>query len=292
MTPSSFFNLITNRLLLLTLKTLTRLPLNVLRLFAKEAALCIHKLSHKSRQTITDNLTQAQLSLPTSTVHQAIACGAIDMLWVWFHPTQTVANKITVLSEYEAIVHEALNGNQATILLTPHLGCFEALAKWIAHQTPLTAMYRRPTKEWVAQIIETARTIPNLTMARANTSGVRTALKTLKSGGLLGILPDQVPKHGEGLWLSWFGRDAYTINLPAKLHLATQARMYIIYAIPTTHGWQIECEKINTLDCPKEAEALSRHLNTLLENTVKRHPLYYAWSYKRYKPVQPTVTPT
>jgi KDO2-lipid IV(A) lauroyltransferase len=173
-------------------------------------------------------------------------------------------------------------------LLTPHLGCFEALAKWIAHQTPLTAMYRRPKQEWVARFIESVRNIPNLTMARADTGGVRVALKTLKLNGLLGILPDQVPKQGEGLWLPWFGRDAYTINLPAKLHLATQARMYIIYTIPTADGWQVHCERIvlpKTAINPllNEAEAISLHLNSALENVVKRHSLYYAWGYKRYK---------
>lgn len=298
---STLFNTFFNNLLLFILYTVTytatRLPLNYLRILAKLIGILIYVLSAKHRKTIASNLTQAQLNLSIFSVNQAIVCGAADMLWVWLRCTKTVAKKISISPESNAAVHEALNNRHATILLTPHLGCFEALAKWIAHQTPLTAMYRRPKQKWVAQFIESVRNITNLTMARADTGGVRVALKTLKSNGLLGILPDQVPKQGEGLWLPWFGRDAYTINLPAKLHLATQARMYIIYAIPNVDGWQVHCERIVLPEIAinsllNEAEAISRHLNSALECVVKRHSLYYAWGYKRYKHVLSTVIPT
>ncbi len=293
MTPS-FFNNFFNNLLLFFLRIVTyivtRLPINYLRAMAKLIGILLYVLSAKHRKTITNNLTQAQLKLSVFAVNQAIIGGAADMLWVWLRCTHTVANKVSISPESTATVNEALNNKQATILLTPHLGCFEALAKWIAHQTPLTAMYRRPKQEWVAQFVESVRIVPNLTMARADIGGVRAALKTLKSNGLLGILPDQVPKQGEGLWLPWFGRDAYTINLPAKLHLTTQARMYIIYAIPTADGWQVHCERIVLPEAEinpllNKTEVISRHLNSVLESAVKRHYLYYAWGYKRYKKI-------
>jgi Kdo2-lipid IVA lauroyltransferase/acyltransferase len=124
-------------------------------------------------------------------------------------------------------------------------------------------------------------------MAPADASGVRMALKTLKNKGTLGILPDQVPKKGEGVWLPWFGRDAYTITLPAKLQASTQAAMYIVCALPNATGWDMVCDPV---DVPEglNTEQLTLHLNQALERMVLRAPLDYAWSYKRYKDITGT----
>jgi KDO2-lipid IV(A) lauroyltransferase len=236
-------------------------------------------LSPSTRAEVANNIAQAQLTISPVAAAQATVSGLFEMLWVWFHPARAVAARCTVK---DAAVHKALDGSQATILLTPHLGCFEALAKWISVQTPLTAMYRRPDKAWLASFVETARQTPRLTMAPADASGVRTALKTLKSGGTLGILPDQVPRQGEGVWLPWFGREAYTINLPAKLQQAVHARVFIVAALPTRAGWEIACDPVE-LPAGLDAEQLSLHLNQALERMVLRAPQHYAWSYKRYK---------
>jgi KDO2-lipid IV(A) lauroyltransferase len=35
---------------------------------------------------------------------------------------------------------------------------------------------------------------------------VRILLKALKNGQAIGLLPDQVPQNGEGVWADFFGR--------------------------------------------------------------------------------------
>ncbi len=270
-------------MLLFVLRHLAALPLPLLHALARVLGCLVYVGSSHNRSVIASNLAQAAIQQSVFKTTQAITKGAFDMLWVWFHPANAVASKITINPQDAIIVREALNGSQATLLLTPHIGCFEALAKWIAHQTPLTAMYRRPSRAWIANIVESARTMPNLSMAKADASGVRLALKTLKNGGLLGILPDQVPKNGEGLWLPWFGRDAYTVTLPAKLLISTPARTYIVCAIPCDGGWQIQCEPV-TLPASNDVAVVAAHLNSALEAVVRRNPLHYAWSYARYKP--------
>ena len=47
--------------------------------------------------------------------------------------------------------------------------------------------------------------------------GGRTLLKTLRQGGAIGILPDQVPNLGEGEWADFFGNPVYTMTLASKL---------------------------------------------------------------------------
>lgn len=262
------------------LKLLAQLPLPALRAGGTALGWLIYYASSKTRMVVAENLAQAGLSLNVKSVVQHIARGATDMLWVWFNPQAAVAAKVTVIDT--ELLAKALSGEQACLVITPHLGCFEALGKWYSSIHPMTAMYRRPDKAWVAQIIESARITPQLSMAPADISGVRQALKTLKHGGTVCILPDQVPKQGEGLWLPWFGRDAYTITLPAKLYASTGATMYIVCALPNANGWDMVCDPV---DMPPglNIEQVTLHLNQALERMVLRAPLHYAWSYKRYK---------
>lgn len=260
-------------------RLLAKLPLHSVRRLGSLLGTLVYCASAPTRAVVCSNLAQAQLAIHPKAVIQANVRGLLEMVWVWFNPASRVAARCTV---GDPALVAALHSGHPTILLTPHLGCFEALAKWVSQQAPLTAMYRRPTKRWLAALLDAARKTPQLTMASADASGVRLALKTLKSGGLLGILPDQVPKQGEGVWLPWFGREAYTITLPAKLQLATQARVFVLAALPTASGWRIESYPVNV---PQNlsAVALTAHLNQALEHMVRRSPQHYAWSYKRYK---------
>ncbi len=266
-------------MLIVCCRLLALLPLSVLRALGSAAGFVVWAYSSALRHRVASHLAQAQLALPVRRVMQATGRGAADMVWVWFTPAEQVFKRCHVKDD---LIHSAIQSHQATLLLTPHLGCFEAMAKWIAAQTALTAMYRRPDKPWLAALLDEARSTPNLSMATADAAGVRLALKTLKRSGLLGILPDQVPRHGEGVWLPWFGKNAYTITLPAKLQQASQAHVFIVAALPCDDGWELVCDSV---PCPAgaSAEQLSGLLNQALERTVLRAPLHYAWGYKRYK---------
>jgi KDO2-lipid IV(A) lauroyltransferase len=213
---------------------------------------------------------------------QANVRGLLEMVWIWFTPATALHRRCTFVDSAQHVLKPIIDSQQATIFLTPHLGCFEALAKWFSLQAPMTALYRRPSKPWLAALIEAARSTPQLHMVTADAHGVRLGLRALKSGGIMGILPDQAPRQGEGIWLPWFGRAAYTITLPAKLHISTGAPMVIFAALPIKDGWQIICDPV---DAPAglSVEQLTLHLNQALERMVLRDPLHYAWSYKRYK---------
>lgn len=70
---------------------------------------------------------------------------------------------------------------------------------------------------WLRDWIVNMRTRPTLKMAPANRTGVRSLVRTLLKGQTVGILPDQVPVLGEGVWAPFFGRPAYTVTLVQRL---------------------------------------------------------------------------
>ena len=55
-----------------------------------------------------------------------------------------------------------------------------------------------------------------LATAPASIGGVRQMMRALKRGEAVGLLPDQVPPEGMGVWVPFFGKPAYTMTLAAR----------------------------------------------------------------------------
>jgi Kdo2-lipid IVA lauroyltransferase/acyltransferase len=145
-------------------------------------------------------------------------------------------------------------------------------------------LYRPPRKAALKPLIEQARARHNLELAPANLSGVRTLLKTLKKGGAVGLLPDQVPQNGEGVWADFFGRPAYTMTLPAKLHGMTGAPIILSYAERKPHGAGYLIRFAHFAgELSGSAENQARAINAGMEQLIARCPQQYFWSYHRYK---------
>ena len=107
--------------------------------------------------------------------------------------------------------------------LTPHLGCFEITARAYAEQfgtqpgRAMTVLFRPPRQAWLREVVQTARQRPGLDTAPTTLAGVKQLVKALRSGAAVGLLPDQVPPMGQGVWAPFFGRVAYTMTLSGRL---------------------------------------------------------------------------
>ncbi len=168
--------------------------------------------------------------------------------------------------------------------MTPHLGCFELSGKSIALRTKMTALYRPPRKEVLKPLIEDARTSSGMLLAPANLSGVRALAKALKKGEAIGLLPDQVPQEGEGVWADFFGQAAYTMTLSAKLAAMTGAPIILTYAERLPFGRGV-VQRFVPFDESLEGDAAfqARAINRAMEKLIEKAPTQYFWSYHRYK---------
>jgi KDO2-lipid IV(A) lauroyltransferase len=170
-------------------------------------------------------------------------------------------------------------GNRrGVIILTPHIGSFELGARLYAATAPVTVLYKAPRREDLHQLLKLARTHPNMTPVPADTGGVRALLRALRRGEAVGILPDQVPSAGDGVWAPFFGRPAFTMTLPARLAEKTGAPVYVLatWRRPLGRGWDLELSRLEQVPTP---EAINRELEAI----IRRRPDQYVWSYNRYK---------
>ena len=132
-------------------------------------------------------------------------------------------------------------------------------------------------------MIEAGRARAQLHLAAADLSGVRGLLKALKGGEAVGMLPDQAPRAGEGAWVKFFGRYAYTMTLAARLS-ETGATTLMAWGerLPGGRGYCLHFGPPRAAFAGKTLER-AQQINDEIEVLIRACPAQYLWGYNRYK---------
>ncbi|MDD2546779.1 MAG: lysophospholipid acyltransferase family protein [Burkholderiaceae bacterium] len=213
--------------------------------------------------------------------HAGRMVAELPRLWLGAQPPCTL--------EGVACVEQAWAAGRGIVFLTPHLGCFEMSAqaiaqRWSAQQGPITVLYRPARQPWLAKVMETARNRPGMQAVPTTLAGVRQMIKALRRGEAVGLLPDQVPPEGLGLWAPFFGREAYTMTLAARLAQQTGATVLLVHCERKTWG-RGYVAKFEALPAPlaPDLETAVRQINQAMETVIRQCPQQYLWGYGRYK---------
>ncbi|MES2499580.1 MAG: lysophospholipid acyltransferase family protein [Pseudomonadota bacterium] len=178
------------------------------------------------------------------------------------------------------MVEDALKLGNGIIFLTPHIGCFEIAPIYYGSKHPITVLYRLPKIDALHQFILQGRSRTGITLAEANTGGVRKLLQALKRNEAIGILPDQIPAAGEGEWADFFGKPAYTMTLVSKLVEKTGATVMMVFGerLKNAQGYIIHLSLLE-----QGVVATPTLLNKVVEQQIAQEPSQYLWRYNRYK---------
>ena len=265
------------------IRFLSWLPLWLLHALGGGFGRLIFLLSPTYRRHLQENMAQAGID-PALRGQVAAAAGrqALELAPIWLKPLEEVTPRVVAVSGWE-IVEAAWRRGQGIVFLTPHLGCFEITAQYYAAHAPITVLYRPPKRAFLQALIETGRRRENLHLAPADVSGVRALVKALKRGQAVGLLPDQAPKVGEGVWLDFFGKPAYTMTLAARL---TETGATTIFAwaerLPGGSGYHLRLRQ-PLVEMEGDTSARARQVNAEIEALVRECPTQYLWGYNRYK---------
>ena len=213
---------------------------------------------------------------------------AVETLRLWTRPH---ADNLALIRERhgEALFDAALASGKGLIVAAPHHGNWELLNQWLAARTPLAILYKPPESKVGEAFLRRVRAdadADRVTQVRAEGPGIRQLFKTLKDGGVVGILPDQQPKAGDGVFAPFFGRPALTMTLLSRL--AERSGATVLFC---------SCERLDGPDLayalridpapdgiadPETATSVAA-LNAGVERMARRAPAQYQWTYKRYK---------
>ncbi len=273
-------------------RLLSSLPLCVLHRMGVLLGRLTYAVSAQYAARMRANLQQAGFSLDDEQGRRLLAQSVdeagksiVELPWIWGRPYDEVLGSVLECRGQDYFEAARASG-KSIIFLTPHLGCFELAGLYVAQFMPITELYRPPRLDWLEGVMRVGRERGQAKLAKADISGVRLLYKALKRGEAIGLLPDQVPSGGEGEWVNFFGRPAYTMTLVGRLAQASDAVLLMACAERQARGYVIRFEPLQldfSLSVPQQ-------INTALEQMIRACPAQYLWSYNRYK-VSRGVTP-
>ena len=204
-------------------------------------------------------------------------------------PRLWLGRPVPVLWDGAQHVEAALALGRGVVFLTPHLGCFEITAQAYAQRygqgtQPMTVLFRPPRQSWLRAVVASARARPGLQTAPTTLAGVKQMIKALKQGQCLGLLPDQVPPLGMGLWVPFFGRDAYTMTLSTRLAQQTGATVLMAWGerLSWGRGFRVHIRPLDAV-LSTDGEQAAGVINRAMEDLIRSCPQQYLWGYARYK---------
>ena len=241
-------------------------------------------LSGSYRRRFLDNARQAGLgwrAVLGAVGHSGRMSAELPRLWLGRTPHLEWAD--------DRAAAEAYAQGQGVLFLTPHMGCFEVTAQALAlrfgaQHGGLTVLYRPARLAALNEVMALARNRPGLQAVPTTLAGVRQMIKALRAGKAVGLLPDQVPPEGMGLWAPYFGQSAYTMTLAARLALQTGARVVLIWGerLPWGGGYRLHTKPLGH-DLSADLETAVVQINQAMEAMVRVCPQQYLWGYARYK---------
>lgn len=264
-------------------RILSRLPLRAVHALGALLGRLIYLLSPTYRRHVRENLAQAGID---PALRGAVAAESgkqmLELARIWLRPLEE-ANAQVVEVVGRDCLDAALAEGRGVLFLTPHLGCFEITAQYLSSFGDITVLYRPPKSAAAQELIQTGRKRARLHLAPADLSGVRALIKALKKGQMVGMLPDQAPKTGEGVWLDFFGRPAYTMTLAARLS-ETGATTLLTWGerLPQGRGYRIHFQPL-TPPLSGTTQERAQQINHSVEALVRQCPAQYLWGYNRYK---------
>ncbi|WP_240095466.1 lauroyl acyltransferase [Thermomonas flagellata] len=245
------------------------------------------RVARRNLELIRPDLDAAAREALLRRIVRTTARQAVETLRLWTRPpARNLADIVEVHGR--ALFDAALADPRGLIVAAPHMGNWELLNQWLAAHTPLAILYRPPESALGEAFLRRvrARAGQQVEQVRAEAAGVRTLLKRLQAGGVVGILPDQQPKAGEGAFAPFFGKPALTMTLLSRLAARSGAQVLLAWCErlpgegPPRFSLHFAPAPADIAD-PDPVRAVAA-LNAAVEAVARRDFSQYQWTYKRY----------
>lgn len=231
------------------------------------------------RSGVAKTEAEAQVIIKNNVLESGKALSELPS--IWFSSTEAILARMRKVHGWELVEDELAKG-KGLLMMTPHIGCFEIIPHFLSTKFPFTALYRPPKLAFLDPLMRSGRSRAGVNLAKTDLSGVRVLFKALKRGEAVGILPDQVPKKGDGEWAEFFGRPAYTMTMWSKLAEKSGAGTILMFTkrLDKGRGYELFFKPMPQVVA---GESKSRHLNKGLEQIISENPEQFLWSYNRHK---------
>lgn len=267
------------------------LPLRAAHAIGSSLGLLFFYLPNKTKRIASFNL---QNCFPTlnATEHKRLLKKTLqetgktltEMGAMWYWSAKRIQKHIHFEDE-ELIKSITGSMQKGTMILCPHLGCWEIVNLALCSLSHMTSLYRPQRIGMLNRIILKARQRSGGTLVPTSNSGVRALYKALRTQQLVGLLPDQDPGENKGIFAPFFGIPANTMPLAGRLISQTRPQVYLVYGIRLAkgRGYNIVIKQAPEQILIAQQDRIAVIINSLIEASVKEYPEQYQWTYKRFK---------
>jgi len=248
-----------------------RIPNRNLRLARRNIELCFPELEPEGRNLLARDSMRSMVQT------------FLEFSWFWYRKPERLFDLIRNIHGLE-LFEQACAAGQGVLLAAPHLGCWELMGQYLPSQIETVIMYKRPEDAGVEQVIIRGRERTGVTLIPADAKGVRQVFQAIRKGQLVGILPDQQAKAGQGQFAPFFGIEALTMVLLSKLAQKTDCTVLFAWTerLPGGVGYDFHFSAAPVLISDPDLRISVTALNQGVEQCVRQCPAQYQWGYKRF----------
>ena len=186
-------------------------------------------------------------------------------------------------------VERARAAERPIVIVTGHCGNWELLAAALNRRGLGMAVIARELDDPGLQgaLVGLRERFGTRTIVRGAPGAARELLRTLRSGGALGLLIDQ-DTSVEGVWIDFFGRKAWTPSGAADIALrfrATVLPVFVERLADGTHAARIE----PPLALPTDPVAATQTMSDRIEAQIRRVPEQWVWLHRRWRRQPPSA---
>ena len=184
-------------------------------------------------------------------------------------------------------LNEVLKKGKGGIILAGHFGNWELLGAYlIMNGYPGRAVVKRIKFEGYNKLLMRLR--ENVGVKAIYRDGsIRGLLNALRRNELIGILPDQDVDSIDGVFVDFFGEEAYTPVAPVNIALSTGCAIVPSFMIRENGRHRLVIEDPIDLevtgDKRRDLEVNTAKWSKIIESYIRRYPEQWVWMHRRWK---------
>jgi len=184
------------------------------------------------------------------------------------------------------LLAEAHAEGKGVLLLSGHFGNWEWLGRRVRVEGyRFAALYKEPKDEALAARLRATRAESGI--VQIDYDDMRSAVRWLREGGVLGIIMDQEPREGEGAIAPLLGQPTMTYTGPFRMaHRIGVPTMTVFNrrTAPQRYRARLERFRLSARDDVDRAVADdAAAFNARLEAAIRRDPDHWLWMYRRWR---------
>jgi Kdo2-lipid IVA lauroyltransferase/acyltransferase len=204
----------------------------------------------------------------------------LDRGWLWHGSAAVTLKRLKITGAVEQ-----LQNDEPVVLFVPHFVGLDAGNTAFTQQIPrklITIYTNQANKTIDAWILKRRARFGNIRLF-GRIAGVKEIITALRSGEMLGILPDMGFGPEESIVVPFYGIPTYTVPSLHRFSRLGKAKVIPVLNRMTDDGYEVQVLPAWENFPSSSMEADTALMNKELEGYIKTMPAQYFWVHKRFK---------